>query len=101
MTDECFAEINAKHAWISKRSIEGARRWRQKLRDAMISLENNPHRCPLAPESEFYPNLRQLIFGKRKGRFRILFRIDDRMVTMLRVRRATQVFLKPEDFEEA
>jgi len=57
-----------------------------------------PKRCPLAPENEYYPEeIRQLLYGRRQGRYRILFTIEQRTVTILHVRHGAQRYIHEED----
>jgi plasmid stabilization system protein ParE len=65
---------------------------------AIRSLTTNPERCPLASEvSELGLELRELLYGKRPGVYRILFTIDGQTVNIVRVRHAARDRLKPED----
>jgi plasmid stabilization system protein ParE len=64
--------------------------------EAVLSLQDNPDRCRLAPEAEFYPGqLRQLLYGKRRGIYRILFEVQGDTVYVLRVRHGSQALLGP------
>lgn len=50
--------------------------WFNGLLEAVEKLETFPHRCPLATENDaFKDEIRQLIYGRRTGRYRILFTI--------------------------
>ena len=50
--------------------------WHGQLLEAIRSLENNPERCGLAPESAWYPGeVRQLLHGKKRGVYRVLFEV--------------------------
>ena len=63
---------------------------------AFRSLEKNPLRCPLAPESVFFKEeIRQLVYGQ----YRILFTVKGDTVYVLRVRHGAMEYLKPEDEE--
>lgn len=87
-------EIAAAYGWIRDRSPNGAIRWRDGLRVALESLEQNPQRCPLAPEDDaFDEEIRQLLYGKRGGVYRILFTITRNTVSVLHVRHAARRFL--------
>ncbi len=91
-------EIDEVLEWLARRSPAAAERWHARLTEAINSLENNPERCGLAPESDWYPGeLRQLLHGKRRGVFRILFEVRGEIVYVLRVRRGTQDLLGPEE----
>ncbi len=91
-------EIAANHRWLSERSPPRADRWRDSLLRAVDSLEEQPERYPLAPESEWYDGeLRELLHGKRRQAYRILFEIRGDAVAVLRVRHHSQNQLGPDD----
>lgn len=48
-------EIAEASAWISQHSLERAAEWHFDMENAIFSLENNPFRCPIAPESNSFP----------------------------------------------
>src|SRR6266849_178905 len=48
-------DIDEALQWITQRSRAAAVRWHQQLLQAVRSLEDNPERCGLAPESAWYP----------------------------------------------
>lgn len=82
------AEAEAEEAfrWIYERSPEAAVRWYRELREAIESLATDPQRCALAPENEsFEPEIRQLLYGRRRGVYRILFTIRGGVVSVLSV----------------
>lgn len=90
-------EIENQYYWLAERSEDQANRWRNALLAAINSLENNPERCPEAPEAEWHDGLRQLLYGKRRYLHRILFEIREQTVVILRVRHSAQNILGPED----
>ena len=90
-------EIEQQFTWLSERSETKANRWRNSLLEAIDSLEDNPERCPEAPEAEWHEGLRQLLHGKRRQIHRILFEIRGDTVVVLRVRHSAQDFLRPEE----
>ena len=71
-----------RHAW----GEENARTWvRQLYRNLKERLTSTPLRCPVAPESEELGiPVRQLI----DGRYRILFVVENRTVTILHIKGA-------------
>jgi plasmid stabilization system protein ParE len=98
ITARALREIDQALEWLSERSRQAALRWHEKLMDAVRSLEENPERCGLAPECEWYPGeLRQLLHGKRQGVYRILFEVRENTVYILRVRHSAQALLEPDD----
>jgi hypothetical protein len=65
--------------------------------DAIDSLKTFPARCPLAPENEFFSQeIRQLLYGKGRGRYRVLFTISGNTVSVLHIRHSAQDTVKPE-----
>src|SRR5262245_62133105 len=86
ITARALREIDEALDWLAERSPSAASRWHEKLLEAIRSLEENPERCGPAPESEWYPGeLRQLLHGRRRRVYRILFEIRDDTVYILRV----------------
>lgn len=96
ITTRALREIDAALEWLSERSRAAAVRWHEQLLEAVRSLENNPERCELAPESERSPGeIRQLLYGKRRGVYRVLFEVRGDTVYILRVRHSAQALLDP------
>lgn len=96
ITARALREIDAALEWLTAQSRPAAVRWHQQLTEAIRSLENNPERWGLAPESEWYPGeLRQFLHGKRRGVYRILFEVRGDTVFVLRVRHGAQALLEP------
>lgn len=87
------AETEAEEAilWIKRHSTEAAEKFSKGLIKAIKSLQNNPLRCPLAAENDFfYEEIRQLIYGK----YRILITIDQETVYILHIRHGSQHYIK-------
>lgn len=87
--------------WIGTESPEKAVSWFQGLLEAVFSLEKFPKRCPLAPESRaFIVEVRQLLYGMRRQRYRILFGISidpdtgENVVLIYRIRHGAQRHLE-------
>lgn len=98
LTEMAAAEIRRGYSWLAERSLAAANRWRDSILAAVDSLAENPDRCPLAPEDEWYAGtLRQLLHGKRRSVYRILFEMRNQVVVILRVRHAAQDLLDADD----
>jgi len=91
-------EIEDQFNWLADHSEAAANRWRNSLLQAIDTLENDPERCPEAPEAEWHPGLRQLLHGKRRNLHRILFEIRGQTVVILRLRHSAQDILGPKAF---
>ena len=97
ITAEAEAEIKEAYLWIFRDSPANAARWRRGLLEAVRSLSQQPTRCPLAPESAFFKqDIRQLLYGKHGGVYRVLFVIEEKSVSILHVRHAAREFLQPD-----
>ena len=97
ITDQADGEAEEAYLWILERSPEGAARWWNGLEAAILSLEDMPTRCPLAPENEeFEEEIRELLHGKRQHRYRILFAIREQRVVVLHIRHGAREYLQGE-----
>jgi plasmid stabilization system protein ParE len=90
-------EIEAQYHWLAARSEAAANRWRDSMLEAIRTLEEDAQRCPEASEAEYHEGLRQLLHGKRRHVYRILFEIRGQTVVVLRVRHSAQDFLGAEE----
>jgi plasmid stabilization system protein ParE len=89
-------EIDEAYLWIFERSPAGAARWFRRLKKAIDTLETNPRRCSLAPESDAFPlEVRQLLLGKPPNVYRVLFTIEESTIRIQHVRHAAQDYLTP------
>lgn len=83
--------------WVRERSEQGYGTLRKRILTAVESLAKDPERHAIALESVSVGfTVRRLLVGKRRGQFRILYRVQGIEVTILAVRRGTQDFLPPE-----
>jgi plasmid stabilization system protein ParE len=66
--------------------------------EAVKSLAEQPERCGFAPEvEELGIELRQLLFGKRRSIYRVLFTVTAQSVNVLHIRHAARQPLRPGD----
>src|SRR5438105_2714104 len=92
------AELAAAYEWITERSPGGAAGWLDGLQTAIDSLEAYPRRCPSAPENDaFEEEVRQLLYGRRHGIYRVVFLIRDNTVYILTIRHGARQPLAPEE----
>ena len=94
------ADAERIYRWLAERAPLRAPQWFLGLEEAVSSLKTSPHRCPLAPESrEFSQNIRQLLYGRKRATYRILFRIDEEAgtVDILHIRHAARKHLRPQE----
>ena len=92
-----MADADAAYEWIARDSPDRAARWYRGLFERIETLRTRPSRCPLAPESEaFGEEIRQLLYGRRHGVYRILFTIQGDVITIFRIRHGAQKPLSPD-----
>ena len=90
--------IKEAYYWVSNYSSRQARNWLEGIYKAIISLEQMPLRCSLAFENNYFAEeIRQLLYGKGKNTYRILFTVTDRTVHILYVRHSAQQPLSPDE----
>ena len=81
------ADLEDAYRWIAEDAPLAAARWYKGLVEAMQTLRSFPERCPVAPEDRAFPKtIRQLLYGRRQHRFRILFTVQDGRVEILHIR---------------
>jgi plasmid stabilization system protein ParE len=88
LTAEADRNADKIYGRLLERSPQGAAAWFAAFLEAVDSLTNEPERHPFAPEStHFTTAVRQLIFKTRRGRrYRLLFCVDDAVISVLYVR---------------
>ena len=92
------SDITAAVAWLARTSPTAATRWRNGLLRFVEDLETDPNRYPAADEAaDLGVDLRELLYGRRRNVYRILFTVDGQTVNVLRVCHAAQDRLTPGD----
>ena len=96
------SDVDRIFRWLEVRSPGGAARWYAAMLSALASLETEPLRHGIAPESKaLRREIRHRFFKTPHGRvYRVLFVIVDDEVRVLRVRGPGQPPLKHEELEE-
>jgi plasmid stabilization system protein ParE len=78
--------------FLTERSPAVAARWFAGLEKAVAKLSKMPQRHPVAQEESEHVGitLRQMLYGRRPGVFRILFSVEGDTVTLHYVRHSAQ-----------
>jgi toxin ParE1/3/4 len=86
---DLYGEINAEHS-------DAALRWYRGLKEAMLSLEEHPNRCPVTRKRD---KLRQLLYGHKPHIYRVIYRVLERQkqVEVLHIRHSARRKLKTSD----
>jgi plasmid stabilization system protein ParE len=96
ISPQALEEVEEAYLWIRDKAPMTAARWYDRLMQAIDSLGDNPESYPLAPDAEaFDVPLRQMLFGKRSGIYRILFTVHGNVVRVHHIRHGAQKFLEP------
>jgi plasmid stabilization system protein ParE len=83
--------------WIAEQSPDAAARWYAGLDKAIAKLGENPERHPIAEEESELLGLtiRQMLYGRRRGVYRILFSIEGDSVVLHYVRHSARGPIEP------
>lgn len=83
------AQLEELYLWVVERAPHQGTAWFNGLEQAILSLDQHPERCPIAPES-FDPDhpVRVLHYGRSPHVYRVFFTVDDdaKAVRVLHVR---------------
>jgi len=94
-------DIDEACGWIATRSSEAAERWFGAIESEIRSLEHFPERCPRAREADLFPyDLRQLVFGRHHGRYRIIFTVRGEIVHVLHIRHGARPTMDKAEIED-
>jgi len=97
-----YVRAAAHTRWLAQKNPPAAARWIDATEYRVRTLATFPERCPPAPEAkEIGVDVRQLVIGKRRGRYRVLFRAKGTEVQILKIIHGMRQHLTPEEIEEA
>ncbi len=102
LTKSAEADLEELYRWVAGRAPHHGAAWFNGLEQAMLSLDQQPARCPIAAESADPKRpVRVLHYGRGRHSYRVLFWIDraTHVVYVLHVRRGAREALRVEDFE--
>ena len=85
VTARAKRDLSFLYAEIKAGSSNAALQWYLGLNDAILSLEQHPHRCPVTREN---PHLRHLLYGNKPHVYRGIYRVRElhRQVDVLHIR---------------
>lgn len=86
---QLYRQIDVEHS-------EAAREWYLGIKEAILSLERHPNRCPLTRKKD---NLRHLLYGRKPHVYRVIYRVVENklQVDVLHIRHGARQKLKPSD----
>lgn len=104
LTPRAVSDADEATGYIKSFAPEAAARWFEGLSRAVLSLSEMPERCAPAPETHVLGvEMRQLLYGKRTGVYRIIFRIETGaapVVRVLAIRHGARLPLEAADLTE-
>lgn len=70
--------------------------WYRGLKEAILSLQEHPNRCPVIPKKR---DLRNLLYGSRIHVYRVIFRVleKQKQIELLHIRHGARRKLKESD----
>ena len=87
------AELEELYHWVVARAPQQGAKWFNGLEQAVLSLDQHPKCCPVAPES-IDPDqpVRVPSYGRKPHGYRVFFTVDDtaRLVRVVHVRRGAR-----------
>jgi plasmid stabilization system protein ParE len=94
-----MGSADAAAQWIAEHSSPAqAERWYQGLFERIETLTSQPLRCPVIAESRRFPEeLRELLYGKRNKKYRIVFAIRGADVVILYIHHGARGELRPDE----
>jgi plasmid stabilization system protein ParE len=93
-------DLRNAYLWAAERAPHTAALWLQRFETELRKLADFPERCQLAHENAYVEaEIRQLIFGRRQGAYRVLFTIVGDEVQVLHIRRAVRDWAGPDDLK--
>jgi plasmid stabilization system protein ParE len=100
MTPVAERQIEQAYRWFRERNPEFADKWFRGLMNTIATLQEKPQRFALAVESDIFPEeVRQLMYGKAKALYRVLFTVRGTTVIVLYVRHGNQAPMAETDLD--
>ena len=84
-----YRQVNAEHS-------DTAMDWYLGIKEAILSLEQQPNRCPITRKKD---KLRHLLYGHKPPIYRVIYRVREKQkqVEVLTIRHGARRKLKPSD----
>ena len=96
ITSRAERELERLYEEIKAGDSDAALKWYRGLRDAVLSPEERPSRCPVTPENG---KLRHLLYGRKPHVYRVIYRVLEqrRHVEVLHIRHGARRKFKTSD----
>jgi plasmid stabilization system protein ParE len=91
LTRSSEQQIEAIYLWLKERNPEYADQWFRGLMNLIATLQDKPRRCPLIKENHSTSEeIRQILYGKSRNKYRVIFAIRENTVHIIYVRHSAQ-----------
>lgn len=96
LTARAERDLARLYAQIDAEESDAALKWYRGLKEAILSLELQPNRCPVTPESDKF---RQLLYGDKPHVYRVIYRVleKQKQVEVLHIRHGARRRFKGAD----
>jgi plasmid stabilization system protein ParE len=87
------SDLEELYLWVVERAPQQGAKWFNGLERAVLSLDQHPKRCPVAPENfDTEHPVRVLTYGRKPHTYRVFFAVDDDagVVRVLHIRRGAR-----------
>ena len=102
LTRNAKLEIESAYLWLKNLNPNSADQWFRDLMNTIATLQDKPKRFALARENDDFPEeIRQIVYGKSRNKYRIIFTIREDIVYILYLRHSAQslITFNPLDLE--
>ncbi|MGA2184909.1 MAG: type II toxin-antitoxin system RelE/ParE family toxin [Bryobacteraceae bacterium] len=89
ITPRAERDLAQLYEYINTEHSDAAVKWYKGLKQAILTLEKHPNRCPLTPESA---QVRHLLYGHKPHAYRVIYRVLEaqKHVEVLHIRHGRQ-----------
>jgi toxin ParE1/3/4 len=96
ITSRAERDLSHLYGQIDAEQSDAALEWYRGLKEAILSLEEQPNRCPVTRKSD---KLRHLLYGRNPHIYRVIYRVLERQkhVEVLHIRHGARRMLKTSD----
>ena len=96
LTARAQRDLAALYGHINAEDSDAALKWYRGFKEAILSLEEQPNRCPATPESDKF---RHLLYGNKPHIYRAIYRVleKQKQVEVLHIRHGARRVFKGAD----
>jgi toxin ParE1/3/4 len=96
LTARAERDLALLYGHINAEDSDAALKWYRGFKEAILSLEDQPNRCPVTPESD---NFRHLLYGNKPHIYRAIYRVLEKrkQVEVLHIRHGARRKFKETD----